>query len=134
MCFYISYVRVFVHFCVRAFVRSFVRSFVLAFVHSCFRMVSKRMVKLRNPWGKVLWSGAWSKSSPEWANHPDVASTLLVQYCNRVQYTASSRIASASASASAHLSVVNGAHRTHALNERSKQYLLSMGARLLQAR
>merc|ERR1719324_2107971 len=32
-----------------------------------------RLVQLRNPWGKLEWTGAWSDGSKEWAANPDVA-------------------------------------------------------------
>ena len=29
------------------------------------------MIRLRNPWGKHEWKGAWSDSSEEWQHLPD---------------------------------------------------------------
>ncbi|XP_007530234.1 calpain-8 [Erinaceus europaeus] len=35
-----------------------------------FRGCPERLIRLRNPWGKVEWMGAWSDNAPEW-NHID---------------------------------------------------------------
>ncbi|CAL1138691.1 unnamed protein product [Cladocopium goreaui] len=35
-----------------------------------------RMIRLRNPWGKEEWRGAWSRGSCSWMEHPHVASDL----------------------------------------------------------
>jgi len=38
-----------------------------------------KLVKLRNPWGKFEWKGAWSDNSKEWKNHPNLAKELLTR-------------------------------------------------------
>eukprot|EP00755_Sulcionema_specki_P031311 Sspe_Gene.96386::Locus_69060_Transcript_1_1_Confidence_1.000_Length_2042::g.96386::m.96386 len=47
--------------------------------YSVIRMVTvgkRKFVRLRNPWGKREWKGAWCDGHALWAQHPDVAEAL----------------------------------------------------------
>lgn len=32
----------------------------------------RKFLRLRNPWGKFEWKGAWADGSPQWNQHPKV--------------------------------------------------------------
>ena len=41
-----------------------------------FGVGGRKFVKLRNPWSKFEWKGAWSDGSKEWAENPSIAKEL----------------------------------------------------------